>query len=283
MKDNPKSFFEHLDELRKRIVISAFATAIGVAVSFIFRDRLFDVKSGLLMFPLRIRTSDILSYLLSLISRTGIDSTFINLFQLFFRSRTQNTNTVSLFSAAPIEKFMVVFKAAFIVGILIAAPIILYQFWVFVMPALKRHEKRYMIPLFFITLIFFIAGASFAFLIVIPLSIPILSGFLPSIENQWRLEYYFSFVINMMLAFGLAFELPIVMGFIARIGVLGADTFKRKRKIAIVLIFIASAILTPQQDPFTLFLMALPLMGLYELGIRFAMMAGEREAEILSG
>lgn len=283
MKDEPKSFFSHLDELRKRIFISAFATAIGVIISFVFRDRLFDVKSGLLMFPLRIRTSDILSYLLSIISRAGIDSTFINLFQLFFRSRTQNANTISLFAAAPIEKFMVVFKTAFIVGILIASPVIFYQFWAFVMPALKRHEKRYMIPLFFITLIFFVVGASFAFFVVIPLSIPILSGFLPSIENQWRLEYYFSFVIQVMLAFGAAFELPIVMGFIARIGVLGADTFKRKRKIAIILIFIASAILTPQQDPFTLFLMALPLMGLYELGIRFAMMAGEREAEILSG
>ena len=83
MKDESKSFFAHLDELRKRIVISAFATAIGVAVSFVFRDRLFDVKRGLLMFPLRIRTSDILSYLFSIISRAGIDSTFINLFQLF--------------------------------------------------------------------------------------------------------------------------------------------------------------------------------------------------------
>lgn len=283
MRDKPKTFFSHLDELRKRIVISAFAVAIGVAVSFIFRERLFDVNRGLLMFPLRVRTSDILSYLLGTISRAGIDNTILNLFQLFFRSRTYSPNTISLFAAAPIEKFMVVFKAAFIVGLLIASPVIIYQFWAFVMPALKRNEKRYMIPLFLITLLFFVVGSVFAFLIVIPLSIPILSGFLPSIENQWRIEYYFSFVVQVMLAFGVAFELPIVMGFIARIGVIGADTFKRKRKIAIVLIFVASAILTPQQDPFTLFLMAIPLMGLYELGIRFAIMAHQREAKLLAG
>lgn len=284
MRDEPKTFFSHLDELRKRIVISAFATAIGIVISFIFRDQLFDVRSGLLMFPLRISTSDILSYIFNFISRAGINNTIVNLFQLFFRSRIYSSNTVSLFAAAPMEKFMVVFKAAFIVGLLIASPIILYQFWAFVIPALKHHEKRYMIPLFFITLFFFIIGAAFAFLIVIPLSIPILSGFLPSIQNQWRLEYYFSFVAQIILAFGVAFELPIVMGFIARIGILNAETFKRKRKIAIVLIFIASAILTPQ-DPFTLFLMAIPLMGLYELGIRFAIMVGQRqrETELLSG
>jgi sec-independent protein translocase protein TatC len=85
----------------------------------------------------------------------------------------------------------------------------------------------------------------------------------------------------MMLAFGVAFELPIVMGFVAKIGLFDAASFKRQRRIAIVFIFIASAGLTPQ-DPFTMFLMAIPLMGLYELGIRFAMVGGARAARLLS-
>ena len=85
-----------------------------------------------------------------------------------------------------------------------------------------------------------------------------------------------------MLAFGLAFELPIVMAFVARIGILNAETFKKQRRIAVLLIFIASAAFTPQ-DPFTMLLMAIPLLGLYELGIRFAIMVGERQEALLSG
>jgi len=276
VRDEPKTFIEHLGELRKRIVISAFATAAGSAISFIFRDRLFDLRTGLLMLPLRLRVSDIMAALFSVISRAGVGSSILNLFQLFFRSRTSQIDTIKLISIAPLEKFMVIFKASFAVGVLLAAPIILYEAWAFVLPALRQHEKHYLMPLFFITLFFFFMGAAFAFLIVAPVAMPILAGFLPSIENQWTLERYFSFVTRMLLAFGAAFELPIVMGFIARIGVFDAASFKGKRRIAVVLIFIVSAALTPQ-DPFTMLLMALPLLGLYELGIRFAILVSARE------
>jgi len=271
VRDEPKTFIEHLTELRKRIIISAIATVIGTAVSFIFRDRLFDFRNGLLTLPLRLRTSDIMATFFGTISRAGLGSSTLGLFQLFFRSRTSNANTIELFAAAPTEKFMVVFKASFAVGVLVAAPIILHQTWAFILPALKHQEKRHLMPLFFIALFFFTIGAVFAFLVVAPVAMPVLSGLLPSIRNQWRLEHYFSFVIRIMLAFGLAFELPIVMGFIARIGIFDAAGFKRQRRIAIVLIFIASAAFTPQ-DPFTMLLMAIPLLGLYELGIRFAIM-----------
>lgn len=283
VEDKPKTFIEHLAELRMRIVISAFATAAGTVISYIFSDRLFDFRRGLLMLPLRLRPSDTVAAFFGAISRAGVGSSILDLFQLFFRSRISHVDTIKLFSASPLEKFMVVFKACFTVGVLIAAPVILYEIWAFVLPALKRHEKRYLIPLFFVVLLFFFIGAVFAFLVVAPVSIPVLAGLLPSIENQWRLEYYFSFITRMMLAFGAAFELPIVMGFIAWIGIFGVAGFRRKRKIAIVLIFIAAAALTPQQDPFTMLLMAVPLLGLYELGIWFAVLVGERNARMLSG
>ncbi len=282
MKDEPKTFIEHLAELRRRIIVSVLATIVGTAVSFIFRNQLFDFERGLLTLPLRLRTSDIMAGFFSLVSRAGISSTTLNLFQLFFRSRASHVDTIKLFSAAPTEKFMVAFKACFAVGILLAMPVILYQAWAFILPALKRHEKRYLVPLFFIGLSFFFIGAVFAFFVVAPVAMPVLAGLIPSIENQWRLEYYFSFVIRIMLAFGIAFELPIAMGFIARIGIFDAASFKRKRKIAVVLIFIASAAFTPQ-DPFTMLLMAIPLLGLYELGIRFAILVGKRNARMLSG
>lgn len=281
MRDEPKTFVEHLGELRKRIIISVSSLTFFTIVSFMFRDRLFDYRTGILTLPLRLRPSDIMATFVSIVSRAGLGSSILNLIQIFFRSRTSQADTIRLFSAAPTEKFIVAFKVSFAVGALLAAPVILYQTWIFVLPALKKTEKRYLIPLFFIGLLFFFVGAFFAFFVVIPVAMPVLAGLIPSIENQWRLEYYFSFIIRIMLAFGLAFELPMVMGFIARIGVFDAATFKRQRRLAVVLIFVASAALTPQ-DPFTMLLMALPLMGLYELGIRFAILVGERSARMLS-
>lgn len=282
MRDEPKTFFEHLGELRRRIIVSFLATVVGTGVSLFFSNRLFDTERGLLMLPLRLRPSDIMATLFRVMSRAGLGGSILNLFELFFRSRTSQAETIELFSAAPTEKFMVLFKACFTVGILLAAPLILYEFWMFVLPALKRKEKRYLIPVFFITLFFFAIGTIFAFFIVAPMAMPVLAGLIPSIRNQWRLELYFAFVVRLMLAFGIAFELPIVMGFMARIGVFSAAGFRKQRRIAIVIIFIVSAALTPQ-DIFTMFLMAIPLMGLYELGIRFAVLADQRNARLLSG
>ena len=282
MRDDPKTFIDHLSELRRRIVISVLATVVGTVLSFALRNLLFDFRRGLLTLPLRLRPSDILAAFFGTLSRAGVGSSILNLFQLFFRSRASHADTITLFSAAPLEKFMVIFKTSFAVGVLLASPVILYQMWAFILPALKDKDRRYVLPLFFIALFFFFLGVVFAFLVVAPVAMPVLAGFLPSIENQWRLEYYFSFVVRMMLAFGVAFELPIVMGFIAKIGIISAAGFRSKRKLAVVLIFVVSAALTPQ-DPFTMLLMAIPLLGLYELGIRFAMLVGARNARILSG
>jgi len=282
VKDEPRTFLEHLGELRTRLVISAFAVTIGTIISLIFNRRLFDLSDGLLTLPLRIRSTDIMVAMLGFISRF-YDSSFVDLAQLFLRSRTPETHMITLFSAAPMEKFTVVFKASFIVGLIISAPIVLYELWAFVLPALKQNERRYFLPLFFITLFFFVIGAVFAFLIVAPVSIPVLASLLPSVQNQWRIEYYFSFVGWLVLAFGVSFELPVVMGFVSRVGILDAKVFKRKRKIAIVLVFVASALLTPTQDPFTLFLMAIPLLILYEVGIRFAVMLGSQRVSKFAG
>lgn len=281
MRDEPKTFLEHLGELRNRLIISAFAVASGTAFSFAFNRRLFDLTDGLLTLPLRLSPNDIMATILSAVSRLGINRSIIDLLLLLFRSQNSSVNTITLFAAAPMEKFMVVFKASFIVGTIIAAPVVLYQIWSFVLPALKEKEIKYVLPLFFVTLFFFSIGAAFAFLIVAPISMPVLAGLLPAVQNQWRIEHYFSFIAWLVIAFGVAFELPVVMGFISKIGILDAKSFRKKRKIAVVLIFIASAILTPTQDPFTMSLMAVPLMGLYELGIRFAMMFGAKTSESL--
>jgi len=283
VKDEPKTFLEHLGELRIRLIISAFAVLTGTTISILFSGRLFDLSNGLLTLPLRLRSNDIMVFLLGFISRLGIDNSIIELAQLFLRSKPYNASVITLFAAAPMEKFMVVFKASFIVGIILSAPVILYELWAFVLPALKHNEKRYFLPLFFITLFFFSIGAAFAFFIVTPVSIPILSSLLPSVQNQWRIENYFSFVAWLVLAFGVSFELPVVMGFVSRLGIINAEFFRKQRKIAIVLVFIAAAVITPTQDPFTMCLMAIPLMVLYEVGIRFAVLFGSQNVSQLSG
>jgi Sec-independent protein secretion pathway component TatC len=138
VKDEPKSFFEHLGEFRSRLIISAFAILIGTIISISFNRRLFDLSDGLLTLPLRLRSADIMVILLGLLSRLGIESSVIELAQLFLRSRSYSISTITLFAAAPMEKFSVVFKASFVVGIILAAPVILYEAWAFVLPALKR-------------------------------------------------------------------------------------------------------------------------------------------------
>lgn len=283
MNDESMTILEHLGELRSRIIISAFAILSGTIISVILRHRLFDFSDGLFTLPLRINSNDIIIAFLGLLSRIGVNSSAVDLLLLFLNSKASNGNAITLFAATPMEKFMVVFKASFIFGIILASPIVLYQLWAFVLPALKQNEKRYFLPLFFITLFFFSIGSIFAFFIVTPVSIPILAGFLPTIQNQWRIESYFSFVGWLVLAFGVAFELPVVMGFVARIGIINASFFRSKRKIAVVAVFIVSAILTPTQDPFTMSLMAIPLLFLYEVGIRFAIMFGKQNMEELSG
>ncbi|MGQ9608418.1 MAG: twin-arginine translocase subunit TatC [bacterium] len=283
MKDEPKTFLEHLGELRIRLIISAIAVTLGTTVSFIFNRRLFDLSSGLLTMPLRLHPNDIISAILNLIQKMGIGRSTIDLLLLFFRSQTSTSTVITLFAAAPMEKFMVVFKASFIVGTILAAPIVLYEIWAFVLPALKKNEKQYILPLFIVTLLFFSVGAGFAFFIVAPISMPVLASLLPSVQNQWRIEHYFSFVAWLVISFGVAFELPVVMGFVSKLGIMNAKVFKKQRRIAVVLIFLASAILTPTQDPFTMSLMAFPLIGLYELGIKFAVLMGSQNIKELNG
>ena len=283
MKDEPKTFLDHLGELRIRLIISALAVLAGTIISIFFNRRLFDLSDGLLTLPLRLRSTDIMVFLLGLISRLGIDNSITELAQLFLRSRSYSVSTITLFASAPMEKFAVVFNASFVFGLILAAPVILYETWTFILPALKHNERHYFLPLFFITLFFFSVGAAFAFFIVTPVSIPILAGLLPSVQNQWRIERYFSFVAWLVLAFGVAFELPVVMGFVARLGIINAKFFRKQRKIAVVLVFIASAILTPTQDPFTMCLMAIPLLILYEVGIRFAVLFGNQRVSQLNG
>jgi sec-independent protein translocase protein TatC len=170
---------------------------------------------------------------------------------------------------SPLSGITTYLKVSMTFGALLASPVVLYQVWAFIMPALTSREKKVLLPLFFIILFFFFGGALFAFFIVVPVVFDFSAQLYPSMINNWDIEQYFNFILQLLLGFGIAFELPIAMAFLAWIGAIDTNGFQEKRGLATIGIFVLSAFLTPS-DPGSMLLMAVPLILLYELGIFFA-------------
>jgi sec-independent protein translocase protein TatC len=232
----------HLQELRKRLVLSFIAVGIGFGICYTFSQTLFAVLAAPL---LKVMPSE---------------------------------GTMIFTSVA--EAFFTYMKVAFLAGLVLASPFVLYQIWAFVAPGLYRHEKSYVVPFVFLGSFFFALGIFFAYLIVLPVGFKFLLGYatdfikpLPSIKE------YLSFSIKLLLAFGLVFEFPVVLLFLAKIGVVDAASLGRQRRYAILLIFIFAAVITPP-DVVSQVLLALPLVGLYELGILLARMFGKKSKPV---
>ena len=175
----------------------------------------------------------------------------------------------TLMKLSPLSGITTYLKVSMTFGALLASPVVLYQVWAFIMPALTSREKKVLLPLFFIILFFFFGGALFAFFIVVPVVFDFSAQLYPSMINNWDIEQYFNFILQLLLGFGIAFELPIAMAFLAWIGAIDTNGFQEKRGLATIGIFVLSAFLTPS-DPGSMLLMAVPLILLYELGIFFA-------------
>ena len=151
--------------------------------------------------------------------------------------------------------------------VILAVPVIFYELWMFVAPALYQKEKRYLIPFVLFSSILFILGALFGYLIVFPYGFKFFISFATEdIQALPSVKQYFSFAIRLLLAFGLVFEMPVVVLFLSKIGLITPDAMKRFRKFAILCSFILAAILTPP-DVATQIMMALPIIILYELSI----------------
>lgn len=239
--ENKQPFLGHLEELRKRLVASAIAVGVGFAVSYAFSERLFN----LLVMPLKA------------VMPEGDHLIFTNLPEMFFTY----------------------LKVAFLSGVLLMAPFIFYQLWMFVAPGLYRREKRYVIPFVVTSTILFVGGALFGYFVVFPFGFKFFIGFsneyvkaLPSVKQ------YFSFAIKLLFAFGLVFELPVVIFFLTKMGVVTPELLSRKRKYAILLTFVLAAILTPP-DVITQCMMAGPLIVLYEIGILVSRTARKRKKD----
>jgi sec-independent protein translocase protein TatC len=234
-------FTAHLEELRRRLIICFSAVGVGFVLSYGFKERLFQI----LVHPL---------------------------------TQVMREGDTLIFTGLP-EAFFTYLKVAFLAGLMLAAPVILYQFWMFVAPGLYEKEKRLLLPIVFLSSFFFIGGALFGYFVVFPYGFQFFLGFATEhIRPMPAMKEYLGFAAKMLLAFGVVFELPLVLTCMARLGLVSVDFLKRNRKYAILLIFTVAAILTPP-DVVSQFMMAVPLMVLYEVSIVGARVFGKPAPE----
>lgn len=236
---------EHLAELRKRIIVSLIAIFAGFILSFYFSEHIF--------------------YLLTLPLKSTIKFSFTNPFIFFETVKHPNMELVFL---APAEAFWMHMKISFISGIVLTSPIILYELWKFVGPGLLPKEKKYIFPLIIIIAFLFLIGALFCFLFVLPFAMNFLITYkTEALKPMLSVDRYIDFCLKFILAFGAIFELPVVIIFLTKMGVVTTKTLAKNRKYAVLMAFIIAALLTPTPDAFNQTLMAVPIILLYEAGI----------------
>jgi sec-independent protein translocase protein TatC len=174
---------------------------------------------------------------------------------------------------------MVPLKVTLFAALIVALPYVLWQAWAFVAPGLYRHEKRLAAPLIASSMLMFAAGMAYCYFVVFGLIFKFIAGFAPqSVAVSPDIEAYFSFVMGMFIAFGLTFEVPIVVVLVVRLGIASIEKLKQARPYVIVGAFIVAAIFTPP-DVVSQLLLAIPLCVLYELGIFLARFVGKPKTE----
>ena len=177
-------------------------------------------------------------------------------------------------SSSPTTAIVVFTKVALISGVALAMPVLVYQLIGFIAPGLTRQEKRYLYFVLPGATISFVAGVAFSYFIMVPTAIPFLKGFLSDIiEPNWFIDRYISFITSLLLWVGLSFETPLLMFFLAKLGIVTPAMLSGNRKYAILVISVLAAVITPTPDPFNMILVMVPLIGLYEIGILLARLA----------
>lgn len=238
-------FTEHLAELRKRIIISLCVLAVFFIISFNYSEEIFN----LLMLPMR-KTLKIIT-----------EPPYI----VFTPTKIKNQSLVFL---GPAEAFWMHLKISLISGLIISLPVIFYQLWKFISPGLLPKEKRYILPFVITASGLFFAGATFCFLVVLPFAMNFLLTYkTENLTPMISVGKYIDFCLKFILAFGAIFELPLLILFLSRMGIVKPQTLARHRKYAILGAFVLAAILTPTPDAFNQTLMAVPIILLYEIGI----------------
>jgi sec-independent protein translocase protein TatC len=236
------SLLDHLEELRTRLTRMIIAALAGFAVCYAFHHEILDA----MLRPLKM--------------------------VLPHNSTIQATDLT--------EAFFINMKAAFVAGIFLVSPYLFHQIWSFIAPGLYEEERKLAIPVAFFTALCFVSGACFGYFIVFPYGFTFLAHYDADIVTlNPKLSEYYSMALGLLLAFGIIFEMPVFIFFLARFGIVNHKWLRTQRRWAIVIIFIVAAIVCPNPDVVSMLLMAAPMVVLYEVSIWVAYFFGKRRSK----
>jgi sec-independent protein translocase protein TatC len=242
-RDKELSLVQHLGELRDRLMVTAIALVATTAIAFYFGTQLIRI----LIIP--------------------VDCTFIPAF-------TCHEPPTTLISLSPTENFATYFRVALFAGMALAMPVILYEIYAYVDPALLPKERRFIRFMGLPVIGLFVAGMLFCYFVLLPNAIKFLINFGDEvIKNQLRAADYISFVTIFILGMGLIFEVPVAIFALVKIHVITRQWLAKQRRYAVLLAFVIAAVITPTPDPFNQTLVAIPMYLLFELGLFVARFA----------
>ena len=240
--DVKAGFFEHITELRKRLIHALIGVAVGMALVGSFCERIFRWV------------------MLPVLGSLPEGQRFLHY-------------------TGSLEPFMVYLKVALYGGIFAATPYVLLQVWLFVAPGLYKRERKVVVPFLAAGTLLFYAGAAFCYFLVMPYAFPALAAIAgEDMKPILTMSEQLSLVLAMLLGFGIVFEVPVIMGFLSMVGLVSADFLARHRRYAIVINVAIAAIITPTGDPLNLALMAVPMILFYEIGVILARVLGRKKA-----
>lgn len=265
-------FLDHLEELRWRLLKVLLAVLVGAVICFVFSERVLHV--------LTLPYNDAVTSQLN-----GRDSGSVEAIQQLLQQWAdeiggEGGEDAAIRAAAspvpegrqlqalgPMTYFFLKLQVAFLGGIAISLPAIFFQIWQFVAPGLLARERGLFLPVVGLSVICFVVGGLIAYSIVLPLGLRFFLGLEPpDMTSQWAADQYMSFVMRLLLGFGLVFEMPVITLLLSRLGLVTPELMRRVRRYALVAIFLLAAIFTPP-DPISQLLMAIPLIALYEISI----------------
>ena len=260
---NEMSFLGHLEELRWHLVRSAAAIFIIGILLFIFQEEVFS------HFLLAHRQSDFITYQIfcDFFNLFGLDSTFCKV-----------AFTDNLISLKPTQQIMTAIWSSLILGIILAFPYLLWELWRFISPGLTKKEIKSSRGFMFIASFLFFCGIAFSFYVIAPISIHFLYNYKISdvIQNNFTLESHIGLVTNMLLGVSVLFELPVLVYFLTKIGLVTPEFLRKYRKHALVLVLILAAIITPP-DVASQVIVAIPILVLYEISIKVSRMVIKKQ------
>jgi sec-independent protein translocase protein TatC len=228
-------FLEHLEELRRRIFYSLIAVTIGFFACWAYVERIYDVVQAPIMMALK---------------NNGLAQKLVYL--------------------NPTDGFNLYLKTAFVAGLFVTSPFVLYQVWAFIAPGLYRREKRYVVPFIISTVLLFCSGGIFGYKIVFPAALDFLISYSKQFQPMITISEYTNLFLAIIVGMGLIFEMPILVFFLSLMGIVSAGWMWRNLRYSILVIFIIAAIVTPTTDILNMCIFAAPMVALYVISIAIA-------------